>query len=109
MRALTASPAEILGVDDLIGSIEAGKRANLVVTDGPILQPTSQVKAIVVGGVGMAPPSSRHTDLFEKYRRRLDAVRAGKAPLGLDRPEPSKDEPTPAEARPGAQAPAAQH
>ncbi|WZO96632.1 amidohydrolase family protein [Isosphaeraceae bacterium EP7] len=94
MRALTVGPASILGVGDLIGSIEVGKRANLVITDGHILQPTSQVKAIVVGGAAMAPPTSRHTQLYGKYRGRLDAVQAGRAPLGLDRPDPVKDAPT---------------
>jgi imidazolonepropionase-like amidohydrolase len=109
LRALTVGPAKILGVDDLLGSIEVGKRANLVVTDGHILQPTSHVKAIVVGGSAMAPPTSRHTQLYDKYRGRLDAVRAGRAPLGLDRPDPSREEPTPPEPNAGAQTPADRH
>ncbi len=31
-------------------------------------------------------PESRHTQLYAKYSRRLEEVRAGTAPLGLDRP-----------------------
>ena len=38
LRALTLSPAEIFGVADRLGSIENGKIANLVVTDGDLFE-----------------------------------------------------------------------
>jgi len=38
IRALTLSPAEIFGVADRLGSIENGKIANLVVTDGDLFE-----------------------------------------------------------------------
>ena len=50
LKAVTLTPAQILGVADRVGSLEAGKRANLVVTAGHILQPTTPVLALFIGG-----------------------------------------------------------
>jgi imidazolonepropionase-like amidohydrolase len=50
LRALTLSAAEILGVADRTGSIEAGKIANLVVTTGDIFNDRTQVKYVFVDG-----------------------------------------------------------
>lgn len=84
LKAVTIRPAEILGVSNQLGSLEVGKRANLVITQGPMLQVTSDVKALFIHGkpVGVA---NRHTKLSDKYRGRLSEVRAGRAPLGLVR------------------------
>jgi imidazolonepropionase-like amidohydrolase len=43
VRALTLSAAEIFGVSDRVGSIEVGKIADLVVTDGDLLELRTQV------------------------------------------------------------------
>ena len=88
LKSVTLAPAQILGVADQVGSLEVGKRANLVITQGPLLQVTSAVKALVIGGVPIAP-ESRHTKLYAKYRQRLAEVRAGTAPLGLVRNAPA--------------------
>jgi hypothetical protein len=50
LRALTLSPAEIYGVSDRVGSIEAGKIANLVVTDGDLFSEKTKVKEVFVDG-----------------------------------------------------------
>lgn len=50
IRAFTLSAAEILGVADRLGSIEPGKVANLVVTDGDIFNERTKVKAVFVDG-----------------------------------------------------------
>ena len=50
LRALTLDAAEILGVADRMGSIEAGKIANLVVTDGDFFSKKSKVKMVFVDG-----------------------------------------------------------
>ncbi len=84
VKAVTLAPAEILGVADRLGSLEVGKQANLVITAGPLLQVTSQVKGLFIGGEPLKP-ESYHTRLYDKYRERLAEVRAGTAPLGLDR------------------------
>ncbi len=85
VQAVTLAPARILGIADQVGSIEAGKRANLVVTAGHMLQPTTKVLALFIDGEPIRP-ESRHTQLYAKYRRRLDEVRAGRARLGIDSP-----------------------
>jgi Amidohydrolase family len=50
LRALTLSPAEIFGVSDRLGSIEKGKIANLVVTDGDLFAEKTKVKMVFVDG-----------------------------------------------------------
>jgi len=55
VRAFTLSPAEIYGVADRLGSIEKGKIANLVVTDGELFQEKTKVKYIFVDGAKYEP------------------------------------------------------
>ncbi len=50
LRAFTLSAAEILGVADRLGSIEPGKIANLVITDGDIFNEKTKVKIVFVDG-----------------------------------------------------------
>jgi hypothetical protein len=50
LRALTLSAAEIFGVADVTGSIEKGKIANLVVTDGDLFDKKTKVKMVFVDG-----------------------------------------------------------
>jgi hypothetical protein len=50
LRALTLSPAELYGVSDRLGSIEKGKIANLVVTDGDIFNEKTKIKFVFVDG-----------------------------------------------------------
>ena len=50
LRALTLSPAEIYGVFDRLGSIEKGKIANLVVTDGDLFNEKTKIKYVFVDG-----------------------------------------------------------
>ena len=56
VRALTLSAAEIYGVAGWMGSIEKGKIANLVVTDGPLFGEKSKLKYVFVDGVKYEPP-----------------------------------------------------
>jgi len=50
LRALTLSAAEIFGVSQMLGSIEGGKIANLVVTDGDLFDKKTKVKMVFVDG-----------------------------------------------------------
>jgi len=56
LRALTLSPAEIFGVSNVLGSIETGKIANLLVTDGDLFEKKTKVKMIFVDGRKFAVP-----------------------------------------------------
>ena len=49
VKALTLYPARILGIEDY-GSIAAGKIANLIVTDGDILETSTLVKGVFIKG-----------------------------------------------------------
>jgi hypothetical protein len=51
IRAFTLTPAEIFGVADRLGSIENGKIANLVVTDGDIFDEKTKIKFVFVDGL----------------------------------------------------------
>jgi hypothetical protein len=55
LRAMTLSPAEIFGVSDRLGSIEQGKIANLIVTDGDLFAEKTTIKVVFVDGHKFAP------------------------------------------------------
>ena len=55
LRALTLSAAEIYGVSDRMGSIEVGKIANLVVTDGDLFEEKTKIKMVFVDGRRFEP------------------------------------------------------
>ena len=57
LRALTLSPAEIFGVGDRMGSVEAGKIANLLVTDGGLFDDKTTVKMVFVDGRKFEEPA----------------------------------------------------
>ena len=50
LRAMTLVPAQVLRVDDRVGSIEAGKDANLVFLNGDPLEPATRVQAVMLEG-----------------------------------------------------------
>jgi imidazolonepropionase-like amidohydrolase len=69
LRAITLSPAEILGVEKRLGSIEVGKDANLLLVQGDILEIASPIKRIFIAGVD-TPLTSHHTELCQRYQAR---------------------------------------
>ncbi len=50
LAALTTVPAEFLGVTSQVGTIEAGKRANIILADGPIFAEKTRLHAVYVDG-----------------------------------------------------------
>ena len=50
LRAITISPAKILGIDDRVGSLSKGKDADVVVFDGDPFEYTSHVEQVMVQG-----------------------------------------------------------
>ena len=69
LRSVTLTPAEFLGVAAKVGSIEKGKRADLVLTDGDIFEYGTHVRETFVNGKP-AGVRSRYTELYEKYKDR---------------------------------------
>jgi len=50
LRALTLDAARVIGVDDRIGSLEAGKDADCFLADGDVLDPRTRVVTTLVNG-----------------------------------------------------------
>jgi imidazolonepropionase-like amidohydrolase len=69
LRAITRYPAEILGVSDRLGTIEAGRSASLILTDGDPLDIRTQVLRAWIDGREI-DLTSRHTRLYERYKSR---------------------------------------
>lgn len=69
LRALTLAPAQIWGVADRYGSVEAGKVANLIVTTGDPLDVRTVVRHLFIRGQ-LVPLTDRHTKLYEQFRGR---------------------------------------
>ena len=69
LKAITIYPAQIFGVADRIGSLEIGKQANVILTDGDPLEIRTNVRRVFIGGEDI-PMDSRHTLLYEKFRNR---------------------------------------
>lgn len=74
VRALTLGPAEIFGVADRLGSIEPGKVANLVVTQGDLFDEATSIRLVVVDGERFTPVSDA-----------TDGPATGPSPAGDDR------------------------
>ena len=69
LKSVTLYPAQIMNVADRLGSIEVGKMANLVVTDGDLLEIRTRIRYLVIDGRPVVL-SSRHTELNEAFKDR---------------------------------------
>ncbi|MEQ1831555.1 MAG: amidohydrolase family protein [Candidatus Eisenbacteria bacterium] len=77
LRAVTLYPARILGVGGEIGSIEAGKHADLQITDGDPLLVATHCEQVMIDGK-LQSMESRQTRLFHKYDARPRGPKARK-------------------------------
>lgn len=66
LKSVTLYAARILGIDDRVGSLEVGKDATLIVTNGDPLETDTHVTMAFVQG-RKVQLTSRHTRLYEKY------------------------------------------
>ncbi|MGZ5022823.1 MAG: amidohydrolase family protein, partial [Chthoniobacterales bacterium] len=66
LKAVTLYPAQLLGIADQLGSLETGKAATLIVTNGDPLDFPTNVQAAYIDGRKI-DLSSRHTHLRDKY------------------------------------------
>ena len=69
LRSITLSTAEILGVEDQVGSLEASKDATFFIADGDILDIRTQVNMAFIQG-RRVDLSDRHKTLYSKYRNK---------------------------------------
>jgi len=69
LKAVTLYPAEIFGIADQLGTLETGKVANVIVTNGDPLEITTDVKYLFIKGQRTSL-DNRHLRLYEKYSNR---------------------------------------
>ena len=69
LKAVTIYPAQIFGLGDQVGTIETGKIANVIVTNGDPLELTTDVKYLFIRGQ-LTSTDNRHKRLYEKYSNR---------------------------------------
>jgi imidazolonepropionase-like amidohydrolase len=69
LRAITKNAAEIWGVGDRIGTIEEGKWADLMITDGDPLEARTQIRRLFIKGKPV-DLDNKHKQLYEKYLNR---------------------------------------
>ncbi len=69
LKAVTIYPAQIWGVADRLGSLEVGKVANVIVTDGDPLELRTNVQRVFISGEEISM-DSRHTLLYKKFQNR---------------------------------------
>jgi len=67
LRAVTLTPAEVFGVADRYGSLDAGKVANVVVWSGDPFDFSTGVEHVYIRGREI-PLRSRQTELLERYK-----------------------------------------
>jgi imidazolonepropionase-like amidohydrolase len=75
LKAVTIYPAEIFGVADQVGTLETGKLANIIVTNGDPLEIATDVKFLFIKGQ-QTSMDNRHQRLYEKYLNRPKAAAA---------------------------------
>jgi imidazolonepropionase-like amidohydrolase len=69
LKAVTVNAAKMFGLDDQLGTIEPGKIANLIVTNGDPLEIRTDVRYLFIKGQ-LTSTANRHRDLYEEYRKR---------------------------------------
>ena len=69
LKAVTLYPAQILGAADRVGSLEVGKLASFIVTDGDPLEIRTNVERIFIQGREIAL-TDRQTQLRDKYQQK---------------------------------------
>ncbi len=74
LRAITYYPARILGLESELGSLAVGKLADVIVTDGDLLEITSRVETMLIDGRPV-DLSNRQTELYERYAARIERLR----------------------------------
>ena len=67
LASITSRPAEVLGLGGELGSLRAGRRADVVIWDGDPLDTMSVAEVVLIDGV-QQPLDNRQTRLRDRYR-----------------------------------------
>ena len=69
LKAITLYPAQILGMDKDFGTLETGKIADIIITNGDPLEIRTEVKYLYIDGKPTTT-DNKHKELYEKYSKR---------------------------------------
>lgn len=69
LKAITVNAAKMLGIAEQLGTLEPGKIANLIVTDGDPLEIKTTVRFLFIKGQ-LTSQDNRQLQLYEQYRKR---------------------------------------
>jgi imidazolonepropionase-like amidohydrolase len=72
LKAVTLYPAQIFGLADQVGTLESGKIANIMVTNGDPLELTTEVRYLFIKGQ-LTSLDNKQKALYEKYLNRPKA------------------------------------
>ena len=68
LKAITTNVARIFRFDTVVGTLEPGKRANVIVAEGDPLEPRTRITHVFIGGQEMTEPSY-HQQLYDELNR----------------------------------------
>src|ERR1700733_13912004 len=74
LKAVMLNAAQIFGLAGQIGTLEPGKLANVIVTNGDPLELQTQVRYLFIKGQ-LTSTDNKHRDLYEQYRKRPQPAR----------------------------------
>lgn len=74
LKAITIVPAQIMGMESSLGSLEVGKMANLFICDGDPFETKTQIEQVFIQGWEI-PMNSRHSLLYDEFLERSPGVK----------------------------------
>lgn len=77
LKAITLYPAEILGIANQVGSLEAGKDATLFIADGDIMETPTKVESAFIQGRKL-DLSDKQKRLWQKYQEKQRQLQRSK-------------------------------
>jgi imidazolonepropionase-like amidohydrolase len=81
LAMLTTQPAELLGVSEEMGTVEAGRRANLVIADGDVFDEHTRIRSVWIDGKRTDTGAPRPLDLKGVWK--IQTLPVLKTPLQL--------------------------
>ncbi|NNE71206.1 MAG: amidohydrolase family protein [Rhodothermales bacterium] len=69
LKAVTINAATALGIDGDYGSLEVGKKANFLVSNGDPFEPATEISEVFIDGFRV-PIDSRHIQLYKEFLNR---------------------------------------
>ncbi len=70
LAAITLKPAQVMGVADKLGSLEVGKQASLIVSQGDVMDHLGQKVDLMFIDGAPVDLNNRHNQLYQKYQQK---------------------------------------